>query len=70
LLLFHGGDDRIVVPSGAVSLREALQPYYQRSGNDQRLKLVIASGVSHGWTEPKPLQQLRASLADWFNRYL
>lgn len=70
LLLFHGADDTIVSPSGAVSLREALQPYYQRSGNDQRLKLVIASGVSHGWTEPRPLQQLRASAADWFNRYL
>jgi fermentation-respiration switch protein FrsA (DUF1100 family) len=53
-----------------VSLREALQPYYQRAANDQRLKLVIASGVSHNWTEPPALQQLRASVADWFNRYL
>jgi dienelactone hydrolase len=70
LLLFHGADDTIVMPSGAVSLLEALQPYYQRSGNDQRLKLVIASGVSHSWTAPQPLQQLRASVADWFNRYL
>jgi dipeptidyl aminopeptidase/acylaminoacyl peptidase len=70
LLLFHGADDTIVGPSGAVSLREALQPYYQRAANDQRLKLVIASGVSHNWTEPPALQQLRASVADWFNRYL
>jgi pimeloyl-ACP methyl ester carboxylesterase len=70
LLLFHGADDTIVVPRGAVSLREALQPYYHHAGNDQRLKLVIASGVSHGWTEPRTLQQLRASVADWFNRYL
>jgi predicted esterase len=70
LLLFQGADDTIVMPSGAESLREVLQPYYQRSGNDQRLKLVIASGVSHSWTEPQPLQQLRASVADWFNRYL
>jgi predicted esterase len=70
LLLFHGADDTIVMPSGAVKLREVLQPYYQRSGNDQRLKLVIASGVSHNWTELQPLQQLRASVADWFNRYL
>ncbi len=70
LLLFHGADDTIVTPSGAVSLREVLQPYYERSGNNQRLKLVIASGVSHSWTEPRPLQQLRASVADWFNRYL
>jgi pimeloyl-ACP methyl ester carboxylesterase len=68
LLLFHGADDTIVGPSGAVSLREALQPYYQRSPND--LKLVIAPGVSHNWTEPPALQQLRASVADWFNRYL
>jgi alpha-beta hydrolase superfamily lysophospholipase len=42
LLLFHGAEDAIVRPSGALSLREALEPYYQRSGNDQRLKLVIA----------------------------
>jgi predicted esterase len=70
LLLFHGADDTIVMPNGAVSLREVLQPYYQRSGNDQRLKLVIAPGVSHNWTEPRPLEQLRASVADWFNRYL
>jgi fermentation-respiration switch protein FrsA (DUF1100 family) len=70
LLLFHGAEDAIVRPTGAVSLREALQPYYQSSGNDQRLKLVIAPGVSHGWTDPRPLRQLRASLADWFNRYL
>jgi predicted esterase len=70
LLLFHGADDTIVAPSGAVSLRQALQPYYQRSGNDQRLKLVIASGVSHSWTEPRALHELRTSVADWFNRYL
>jgi pimeloyl-ACP methyl ester carboxylesterase len=70
LLLFHGADDTVVLPNGAVSLREALQPYYQRSGQAQRLKLVIAPGVSHGWTEPRPLEQLRASVADWFNRYL
>jgi predicted esterase len=70
LLLFHGADDTIVTPSGAVSLHEALQPYYQRSGNEQRLKLTIASGVSHNWTEPRPLQELRTSVADWFNRYL
>ena len=70
LLLFHGADDTVVMPSGAVSLRDVLQPYYQRSGNDQRLKLVIAPGVSHNWTEPRPLEQLRASVADWFNRYL
>jgi pimeloyl-ACP methyl ester carboxylesterase len=70
LLLIHGADDTIVAPSGAVSLRAALQQYYQHSGNDQRLKLVIAPGVSHGWTEPRTLQQLRASAANWFNRYL
>ena len=70
LLIFHGADDTIVMPSGAASLRDALQPYYRRSGSDQRLQLVIAPGVSHSWTEPQPLQQLRASVADWFNRYL
>jgi pimeloyl-ACP methyl ester carboxylesterase len=70
LLLFHGADDTIVAPTGAMSLRDALQPYYRRAGNDERLKLVIAPGVSHNWTEPRPLEELRASVADWFNRYL
>jgi dienelactone hydrolase len=70
LLLFHGADDTIVAPSGAVSLQAALQPYYQRPGENQRLKLMIASGVSHGWTDPQPLQELRVSVADWFNRFL
>jgi predicted esterase len=70
LLLFHGADDTIVASSGAVSLHAALQPYYLRPGEDQRLKLVIAPGVSHGWTDPQPLQELRVSVADWFNRFL
>lgn len=70
LLLFHGADDTVVAPVGAVSLRDALLPYYQRSGNERRLKLVIAPGVSHNWTEPRPLEELRTSVADWFNRYL
>jgi alpha-beta hydrolase superfamily lysophospholipase len=70
LLLFHGADDTIVAPSGAVSLNAALQPFYRRPGDDRRLKLVIAPGISHGWTELEPLRQLRVSVADWFNTYL
>jgi alpha-beta hydrolase superfamily lysophospholipase len=70
LLLFHGADDTIIMPNGAVSLREAPLPYYQHAGSDQRLKLIIAPGVSHNWTESLPLEQLRASVADWFNKYL
>jgi hypothetical protein len=70
LLLFHGADDTIGAPSGVVSLQEALQPYYRRAGYDQRLKVVIAPGVSHNWTDTRPLAGLRTSVADWFNRYL
>jgi predicted esterase len=70
LLIFHGAEDSIVAPDGAVSLHAALQPFYQRRGENDRLKLVVAPGVSHDWTDPQPLQQLRVSVAGWFNRFL
>jgi dipeptidyl aminopeptidase/acylaminoacyl peptidase len=70
LLLFHGADDAVIAPTGAVSLNEALQPYYARSGNTGRLKLVIAPGVSHNWADPSTIAPVQTSVADWFNRYL
>ncbi len=70
LLIFHGADDAVISSQTAVPLLQALQPFYQRSGNDQRLKLVIAPGVAHDWTHPPALEELQAAVADWFNRYL
>jgi dienelactone hydrolase len=70
LLLFHGADDAVIAPKGAVSLDEALRPYYQRPDTKPRLKLVVAPGVSHSWADPATVEQVRSAVADWFNRYL
>jgi fermentation-respiration switch protein FrsA (DUF1100 family) len=70
LLIFHGADDALISSQTAVPLLQALQPFYQRSGNDQKLKLVIAPGVAHDWTHPPALEELQAAVADWFNRHL
>jgi pimeloyl-ACP methyl ester carboxylesterase len=64
LLVIHGADDTIVKPDGAIALRDALLPFYR--SEPERLRLLIAPGVSHDWTK----QDVRASVADWFNRYL
>ena len=70
LLLFQGADDAVIAPKGAVSLEAALRPYYQQPGNERRLKLVVAPGVSHAWADPATVTQVRNAVADWFNRYL
>ena len=70
LLLFQGADDAVVAPGGAVSLEEALRPYYRGLENERRLKLVVAPGVSHAWADPTTLAQVRNAVADWFNQYL
>jgi dienelactone hydrolase len=70
LLLFQGADDAVIAPNGAVSLEEALRPYYLQSGNERRLKLVVAPGVSHAWADPTTVAQVQRAVADWFNQYL
>lgn len=68
LLLFHGASDTVVTAKGAVKLEAALRPYYERAGVSSRLNLVLAPGVSHDWSAPRTLLELRTSVADWFNR--
>ncbi|HEY0340767.1 MAG TPA: hypothetical protein VGC34_08185 [Steroidobacteraceae bacterium] len=59
------------VPSqGTLSLRDALRPIYDASGNRNRLKVVIAPNVSHDWTKPRSLDEIRVEVAAWFNRHL
>jgi pimeloyl-ACP methyl ester carboxylesterase len=70
LLIFHGAADEVVPPQPTLSLRDALQPFYDESGNADRLRVVIAPDVSHDWTEPKALQQVRVVVANWFNQHL
>jgi predicted esterase len=70
LLIFHGSADEVVAPQATVSLRDALSPFYAKSGNQERLHVVIAPEVSHDWTEPQALQQVRIAVASWFNQNL
>jgi alpha-beta hydrolase superfamily lysophospholipase len=70
LLLFHGADDTVVTSRGAVALQGALLPVYERAGASERLKLVIAPHVSHDWSDPRTVEGLRVSVAEWFNRHL
>jgi predicted esterase len=68
LLLFHGADDTVITASGAVKLEAALRPVYERARASDRLKLIVAPGVSHDWTTPSTLPKLQASIAEWLNR--
>jgi dienelactone hydrolase len=70
LLLFQGADDTMIAPADTVSLAEALRPFYEHSGAAQKLQLTVAPGVSHNWADRRTLDQVRAAVADWFNRYL
>jgi len=63
LLLIHGAADTIVSPAGATKLLEALQPYYKNG----RLALKLPPGVSHDWSDPQVLDDLRHTVAAWFN---
>ena len=70
LLIFHGAADEVVPPQPTLALRDALQPFYDKSGNADRLRVVVAPDVSHDWTESKALQQVRVVVANWFNQRL
>lgn len=70
LLLFHGADDKVIVPADTVALADSLRPFYERSGSTQRLQLNVAPGVSHNWADPRTLDAVRGAVADWFNRFL
>ena len=70
LLIFHGAADDVVPSQGTLSLRDALRPLYGASGNDKRLQVVIAPDVSHAWTKPGALHEIRVEVAAWFNQHL
>lgn len=70
LLLIHGRDDLTLNPGLTVALYDALLPYYREAGDANRLGLIMASQTSHDWTTAPTAGRLRASIAEWFNRYL
>jgi predicted esterase len=70
LLIVHGAADDVVPSQGTLALRDALRPAYGASGNTNRLKVVIAPDVSHEWTKPGTLDEIRGEVAGWFNQHL
>jgi dienelactone hydrolase len=69
LLIIHGKDDLMLPPQIAVALHEALLPSYQRAAAQQRLRLMLVS-TPHAWTGAGTVEELRKSVAAWFNQYL
>jgi hypothetical protein len=49
-----------------IGLRDALEPYYRKAGSEQRLRLTLVDGLSHGWADSAHADELRRSIADWF----
>jgi predicted esterase len=70
LLIIHGTDDVMLPPQIAIALHEALLPSYGSAAAQQRLQLMVVSKMPHAWTRAGTVEELRKSIATWFNRYL
>lgn len=66
LLIVHGTDDPMLTSQTAAALRDALAPFYRGPGSEQRLRLTLVDGLSHGWADSAHAAELRRSIADWF----
>jgi hypothetical protein len=64
IVLWHGFGP----PASESALMKALP--LDKSGNQERLHVMIAPDVSHDWTQPQSLQQVRIVVANWFNHNL
>jgi len=67
LLIVHGKDDAMVAPKDVVALRDALAPYYKSPRDEPRLRLALVDGLSHDWVNSQRVEDLRRSIAAWFN---
>jgi len=54
-------------PRDAVALRDALEPLYMSPRDEPRLRLALVEGLSHGWADSAHADEVRRSIADWFN---
>jgi predicted esterase len=68
LLIVHGQNDAMLTPQTAVALRDALAQYYEGAGEKQRLRLALVDGLSHGWADSAHADELRRSIAQWFDQ--
>ena len=67
LLILQGKDDAMLASRDAVALRDALAPLYKSARNEPRLRLDLVEGLSHGWADSAHAEEVRRSIADWFN---
>jgi hypothetical protein len=50
-----------------MALRDALAPLYKSPRDEPRLRLALVDGLSHGWADSAHADEVRRSIADWFN---
>ena len=68
LLIVHGAEDKTLTPRIAQSLYAVLKPYYATTQSNQRLRLDLRARMGHRWPENAELNDLRGSIAAWFNQ--
>jgi predicted esterase len=68
LLILHGTTDAMLPAQNALALRDALAPFYRTAGKEQRLRVTLIDGLSHGWTDSAHADELRQTIAEWFNQ--
>jgi predicted esterase len=68
LLILHGTDDAMLPSQNVVALRDALAPYYRAAGSEQRLRLTLVEGLSHGWADSAHAGDLRREIGEWFKK--
>jgi dienelactone hydrolase len=68
LLILHGTTDAMLPAQNALALRDALAPFYRTAGNEQRLRVTLIDGLSHGWADSAQADELRQTIAEWFNQ--
>ena len=66
LLILHGANDAMLPAQNGVALRDALAPFYRTAGNEQRLRVTLVDGLSHGWADSAHTDEVRRAIADWF----
>lgn len=67
LLILQGNDDAMLASRDAMALRDALAPLYKSPRDESRLRLALVDGLSHGWADSAHADEVRRSIADWFN---
>jgi predicted esterase len=70
LLIIQGAEDAMVTPQIARTLHQTLLPLYEKANSGERVRLQVVPDLSHSWTAPGTLEQLRGTISEWFSRYL